>query len=109
MRRFNGKRVLMVVVALSIVLGFSLLINTKTVSAAGADAAQFNADTSMMENLLALKGKTVTVYLMSGQPITGVVNNVKGNLLHLGKLSQKEFYDALIAIDRISAIEARAR
>jgi hypothetical protein len=37
------------------------------------------------------------------------VSDVKGNLLHLAKLSQKEFYDALVAIDHITAIETKVR
>jgi len=41
--------------------------------------------------------------------MTGIVKEVKNNLLHLEKISQKEFYDALITIDHISAVEARVR
>jgi hypothetical protein len=37
------------------------------------------------------------------------VKDVKDNVLHLEKISQKEFYDALIRVDLISAIEARVR
>jgi len=78
-------------------------------SAAEKDAVQFSVNMSMTENLTALKGKTVTVHLASGQALTGTINDVKGNLLHLVKLSQKDFYDALVAIDRISAVEMKAR
>jgi hypothetical protein len=63
----------------------------------------------MMENLAGLKGKSVTLTLSSGQTITGIVSGVKGNLLHLAKISQKEFYDALVATDHITAIEAKVR
>jgi hypothetical protein len=73
------------------------------------EAVQLNVKTSLADNLAALKGKTVTVALSSGQTITGMVGDVKGNLLHLVKLSQKEFYDALIVIDHISAIETKVR
>lgn len=79
------------------------------VSAADKETAQFNVNTSMVENLTALKGKAVTIYLASGQTITGTINDVKGNLLHLGRLSQKDFYDALVAVDRISSIEMKVR
>jgi hypothetical protein len=34
---------------------------------------------------------------------------VQNNLLHLEKLSQKEFYDAIIRVDLIVAIEVRVR
>jgi len=109
MKKLIGKHALTAVVALTMIFGFNLLINAGIVRAAETEAAQLNANTSMMENLAALKGKSVTVYLISGQTITGIVNDVKGNLLHLVKISQKEFYDALVAIDRISAIEAKVR
>jgi small nuclear ribonucleoprotein (snRNP)-like protein len=68
-----------------------------------------NAAIPLADNLVALKGKTITVSLSSGQAMTGVVKEVQNNLLHLERLSQKEFYDALIRVDLIVAIEVRAR
>ncbi len=56
-----------------------------------------------------LKGKIITVTLSSGQSVSGVVHDVKNGLLHLEKLSQKEFYDAIIVVNKISAVEARVR
>lgn len=70
---------------------------------------QLNAEITLADNLLALKGKTVTIYMTSGQGMTGIVKDVKDHLLHLEKISQKEFYDSIIRLDIISAIEARAR
>jgi len=94
------------------VIGAGCFILPGNLPAAAPEAAQavsFNVNTSMADNLAALKGKTITVTLSTGQAITGTVAEVKGNLLLLTRLSQKEFYDALIAIDRISAVEMRAR
>ena len=108
MKKSTGKLVLSAAIALAIVFGFSL-IKVESVTSAGPEAVQFNVSTSMADNLSMLKGKTVTVYLASGQTITGTVNDVKGNLLHLAKLNQKDFFDALVAIDRISAIDTRVR
>jgi small nuclear ribonucleoprotein (snRNP)-like protein len=68
-----------------------------------------NAAIPLADNLIALKGKTVAVSLSSGQTMTGVVKEVQNNLLHLEKLSQKEFFDALIRVDQIIAIEVRVR
>ncbi len=89
----------------------SLSVSIRTAHAAeGPKAnAQLNAAVSLADNLIALKGKTVTVSLSSGQAVTGVVKDVQNNLLHLEKLSQKEFYDALVRVDLIAAIEVRAR
>jgi hypothetical protein len=70
---------------------------------------QLNAGIPLADNLIAFKGKTVTVTVASGQAVTGIVKDAQSNLLHLEKISQREFYDALIRIDLISAIEARVR
>ena len=108
MKKSTGKQVLLAAIVLSIVFGFSLS-KVESVAAAGTEAVQFNPSASMADNLSMLKGKTVTVYLASGQTITGTVNDVKGNLLHLVKLSQKDFFDALVSIDHISAVDMRVR
>ena len=89
----------------------SLLLTAQPVQAAGEakEYVQFNAAMPLADNLTALKGKTVTVYLSSGQILTGVVKEVKDHLLHLEKLSQKDFYDAIVRLELISAVEARVR
>ena len=96
-----------------VIAGFfvlALLAAPGSVYAADAkEAVQLNAASSMADNLAALTGKTVTVNIAGGQAVTGIVKNVKGNLLHLEKLSQKEFYDGLVNIDKIASIEARVR
>ncbi|HYA40983.1 MAG TPA: hypothetical protein VEF34_06750 [Syntrophobacteraceae bacterium] len=108
MKRLTENQVLLAVLALTMVFGLSL---TRAESVAGAEqeAVRFNLSASVADNLSMLKGRTVTVYLVSGQTITGTVNDVKGNLLHLVKLSQKDFFDALVAIEHIAAIDTRVR
>jgi len=109
MKSPTRKHTLAAVIAIGIIFGCNLFIGVGHVTAAETDTIQFNVNSSMLENLVMLKGKTVTLYLTSGQTITGIVSDVRGNLLHLSKISQKEFYDALIAIDHISAIETKVR
>ena len=72
-------------------------------------AVQLNAGITLADNLVALTGKAVTIHLTGGQSMTGIVKEVKNGLLHLEKLSQKEFYDGLISIDKIVSIETRVR
>jgi hypothetical protein len=72
-------------------------------------AVQLNAGITLADNLVALTGKAVTINLTGSQSMTGIVKEVKNGLLHLEKLSQKEFYDALISIDKIVSIETRVR
>jgi small nuclear ribonucleoprotein (snRNP)-like protein len=71
---------------------------------------RFNADVSLTNNLASFIGKKVTVTLQSGKTFTGIVKNVGGKrLLHMEQLEGKEYYDALIRIDNITAIDARIR
>jgi hypothetical protein len=84
-------------------------IPTTQAAAGPKDYVQLNTAIPLADNLIALKGKTVAVSLSSGQTMAGVVKEVQNNLLHLEKLSQKDFYDALIHVDMISAIEVRVR
>jgi len=106
MKKVNAKGLVAGFVLMALLLGNLVLAPQAAQAAAGV---QFNTAVTLTDNLVALKGKTVTVYLSSGQTITGVVKEVQNNILYLEKLSQKEFYDALIRVDLIAAIEARAR
>lgn len=53
-------------------------------------------------------GKKVVVVLQSGTEISGKVASV-GDALTLTELGGKEFYDAVIDLDDISAVQYRAR
>ena len=112
MKKLNRKNVMATVIVLFTIFGVNSFTAPLSFSAGEEgikEAAGFDVNTSMMENLVVLKGKSVTLTLSSGQTITGIVSEVKGNLLHLAKISQKEFYDALVAIDHITAIEVKVR
>lgn len=54
-------------------------------------------------------GKKVVVVLQSGTEISGKVSSVGSNTLTLTELGGKEFYDAVIELDDISAVQYRAR
>ena len=82
---------------------------TTQAAASPKEFVQLNAAIPPADNLIAMKGRTVAVSLSSGQIMTGVVKEVQNNLLHIEKLSQKEFFDALIRVDQIIAIEVRVR
>jgi len=111
MKVLKRKGLLVTGCALMALLMVNLVVTLQTVQAAGEtkEYVQLNPALPLADNLMALKGKTVTVSLSSGQTMTGIVKDVKDHLLHLEKLSQKEFYDAIIRIDLISAVEARVR
>jgi hypothetical protein len=54
-------------------------------------------------------GKRVTVKTDSGEAMEGQVVMVGDQLVRLGKLSGKDFFDAFIKIDRISSVIVKAR
>lgn len=49
------------------------------------------------------------VHMRSGEVLEGVVASVADHHVVLSGLANREFYDAVIRIDDISAIEVRAR
>ena len=54
-------------------------------------------------------GKRVAVVLSTGQEMNGVVSKVTRDVLHLSELTGREFFDAVIPLDRISAVVIRVR
>jgi small nuclear ribonucleoprotein (snRNP)-like protein len=71
--------------------------------------AKFEVSFSMKENLKAYIGKDVLIHLRSGKTFQGYVKAVGDQVVHLEKIAGRDFYDALIRIDDISAIEAKFR
>jgi hypothetical protein len=71
--------------------------------------ASFSVSASMGENLKNYLGKDVVIYLSSGKNFQSYVKNIGDQLIHLEKIAGKDFYDALIRIDDIIAIEAKFR
>jgi len=69
----------------------------------------YNVNSSMTDNLKSLVGKKVSITTISGKTFSGVIKEVGNHLIHLEKLESKEFYDALILIENISAVEALFR
>ena len=110
MRTVNGKGPA-ISFALTAFLLLNLMVTFQTAQAAAGpkEYVQLNVAVPLADNLIAMKGRTVAVSLTSGQIVTGVVKEVQNNLLHLEKLSQKEFHDAIIRVDLIAAIEVRVR
>ncbi len=82
------------------------------VVAAGLCLASLSAmakDEVLANALKERTGKKVTIVLQSGTEISGKVTNVGNNTATLSELSGKEFYDAIVDLDDISAIQFRAR
>ena len=85
---------------------------------AGADAksevvaiegVSYNVNSSLADNLKSLVGKKVYVSLDSGQTFVGFVKEVGNHLMHLEKLEGKDYFDALLRLENIIAIDTRFR
>jgi small nuclear ribonucleoprotein (snRNP)-like protein len=73
------------------------------------EGVSYNVDASMADNLKSFIGKKVYVTFDSGKTFAGFVKAVGNHFIHLEKLDGKDFFDALIRIENISAIDARFR
>lgn len=72
--------------------------------------AKFEVNHSMKDNLAMNQGQDIVVHLKSGKSLQGRVKTVGAHFVHLEKLSGgRDYYDALIRIEDISAIEAKFR
>jgi sRNA-binding regulator protein Hfq len=71
----------------------------------------FNAMYSLQDNLATLhnEGKGVTVHLNSGQVLAGKIGGSSEGFLVLTEMVGKEMYDAVVRLQDVSAISARAR
>lgn len=70
-----------------------------------------NVELSMHDNLIALSAakKPVTVVLKNGDKYQATIGAVGDHNIILTQPAQKEFFDVLVPIDEIAAVEARAR
>ena len=65
--------------------------------------------TAMKNILTEFSGKRVAIRLESGDQLEGTVTQVGNSLVHISKLVGKEYYDAVVSIDKVSAVIVRAR
>ena len=73
------------------------------------ETIKYLVNASIADNLKSLLGKQVYVTLDSGKTFAGFVKEVGNHLLHLEKLQDKDYFDALIKMEDISAIDTRFR
>jgi len=73
------------------------------------EAYTLKSDRNVAGVLGDLAGKTVTLYLRGGEKLTGKLSVAGTRTVQLTGLSGREFYDAVVALDAIDAVEVRAR
>jgi hypothetical protein len=73
------------------------------------EGVKFDAFGSMRDSLKSFMGKDVHLHLRSGKTFQGYVKSVGDNFVHLEKLAGRDFYDVLVRIDDVSALETKFR
>jgi hypothetical protein len=94
---------------LAAVLSAGFLIMGVTGSSAEEAKFELNAQFGVKEVLSSQIGKRVSLRTDSGEALEGTLTKVGDRLVHISKLSGKDFYDAVVVIDRISSIVFKAR
>jgi hypothetical protein len=96
----------------AVALGFAAVIAVSTLAPSTSTAQDKlevrKADTvkSLLERQV---GKRVGLVLTTGPELTGIVADVGDQVVHLSQLGGREFFDAVVSLDRISAVVVRAR
>lgn len=99
--------VLAVILLAMILVVYPAVVQAKSVVA--VEGAMFNVTNSMNDNLKIYTGKNVVIHLRSGKSFEGYVKSVGNLFVHLEKIAGRDFYDALIRVEDISAVEAKFR
>lgn len=79
-----------------------------TSAALAADLKLGGSDT-VQSVLTAQKGQRVTVRVRSGQDVTGVVREVNANVVQIGGVTGKEFFDAVVPLSAVDAVYVRTK
>ena len=109
MNNFKPKTLILFALAIVIVFGFNLLMMENVAAKETEKNVAYKLNFSFDDNLLLFKGQYVRVTLTSGQILSGTVKDVEDGLLHLEKLSNRSYFDALIRTKDISAMDAKFR
>ena len=111
MNKSTRKTLIAAGITAAALLGANLFIMLKNLPAEEAEkkTVQYNLNMSLGDNLSACTGAHVRVTLSSGTMLSGTVKQVKNHLLHLEKLSGRDYFDALIKLNDISAMDTKFR
>ena len=70
---------------------------------------ELKKDYGIKEILTGYVGKRVAVRLDTGEEMEGIVTSIGDHLVHISRLSKRDFYDVLVRIERINAVIIRMR
>ncbi|MDD2735077.1 MAG: hypothetical protein PHF56_14130 [Desulfuromonadaceae bacterium] len=86
-----------------------LLVCLGTSSLACAEGFTVKPGDTIQKLLEDQKGKRVTLRLQGNEELAGKVRKVTNELVQLGELSGREFFDAVVEVSRISAVIVRVK
>jgi hypothetical protein len=110
MQRKSGMTILAAVLASGALLVTAAPAAAQEKGAPGDRGVRVEEQDSVASLLKRLEGRTVKVRLAgSGDEVTGKVQKVGRELVHLSDLAGREFYDAAIRIDQISAVVVQVK
>src|SRR5215212_555831 len=89
------------------VLAAAMLVAMTTF--AGADETGLGTTGTMRDALGRLAGKDVEVVLGNGKSYRGKIGSVGNETVLVTQIAGKEFYDVLIELDDVAAVELRVR
>lgn len=87
-------------------LSLTLCLAAATPAQAGLDP---KADDTVKSVLSRQTGQTVELRLKNGEKINGKIELVGKDLVHLSQLTGAEFYEAVVVLDDVAAVVARAK
>lgn len=99
------KRTALILVTVTL---FCMVIASVNVSAAEPQY-EMKSGAVIKDILLENINKRVIVRLETGENLEGFVTKVGDNLVHLSKITGRDFFDAIVRIDKISAVVFRVR
>jgi hypothetical protein len=70
---------------------------------------EFHPSATLNEILQKYVGKDVYLLLSSGRELHGRLEKAGANVVHLSKISGRDFYDAVVQTNQIEGFEFRAR
>jgi hypothetical protein len=86
-----------------------LVVFVPNVSAAEKKYELKSAAATVKDVLVENTGKRVTLQMAGSERLEGTVSKVGDHVVHIARLRSKEFFDAVVSIDRINAVVFRTR
>jgi hypothetical protein len=92
-------------------MAFAAVVALSLLPAIAADEQKFEmrAEESVKTLLADAVGRQVTLLMSSGQEVTGIVVKVGDHAVHLSRLTGRDFFDAVIMLERVDGVAFKVR